>query len=128
MTSERLLNMSIKFYTSPKILYPENKFMATPLLDDRQLYRVTFQQQQQHQLPVITCTSVTASCCRLRFLIDSPMLTRSAWVCPAGRRVSRQVSGEYPPTATQIYCFRTGDFNAVREILPQPKNRRQNVS
>ena len=25
--------MSIKFYTSPKNLYPQNKFLATPLLD-----------------------------------------------------------------------------------------------
>ena len=33
MTSERLLSMSIKFYTSPKnfIAYPQNKFLATPL-------------------------------------------------------------------------------------------------
>jgi len=32
MTSERPLNMIIKFYTSPKILYPQNKFLATPLI------------------------------------------------------------------------------------------------
>jgi len=33
MTSERLLNMSIKFYTSPKIFkHTPNIFLATPLL------------------------------------------------------------------------------------------------
>jgi len=32
MTSERLLNMSIKFYTSPKFYTPPNKFLATPLI------------------------------------------------------------------------------------------------
>jgi len=33
MTLERLLNMSVKFYTSPpkKKIYPQNKFLATPL-------------------------------------------------------------------------------------------------
>jgi len=31
MTSKRLLNISIKFYTSPKNLYPQNKFLAMPL-------------------------------------------------------------------------------------------------
>jgi len=33
MTPERLLNMSIKCYTSPpKKIIPQNKFLATPLI------------------------------------------------------------------------------------------------
>ena len=35
MTPEQLLNMSIKFYTAPKSVYPENKFLATPLTEAR---------------------------------------------------------------------------------------------